>query len=442
MRILFFLIYWTTGFVFNQANTQNNTLDWKSILKQSKKTNKAILIDFYFTGCPPCAKLKKEVFQDQELYKKITDKYLVYFYNRDEENGKLKRKLNISSYPTIIVMDHEKNVLKRFSGYGGKDAFIENLFTAAGNFREFKLPEEYKNYKSDTLVLKQAVQYLYDNNFDYPDRKTGLTDENIEDIYYKYFTNVKTQDSVFTKIVTYQLLHIKECQEWLVNNMDFVKLYIPKERGKFYINRALEYYYKRPREIKNWEEQFERNKYITAALTEYHSGDEEFYDSLYHTLSFIDTKVYFRLKTVFKKGKYKYLDEFKEEVFFNLIQYQTHDKYIFDEILNYACELSIRYDCTQKLQNLFNSIENNPSYKNFPNLMEVQAICLYRMNRKEEAVEKMRLARIKANELESPFKFIIHELKAKKKLSPVNDECSRFKPKKPKFKVRHYLDTY
>ncbi len=101
---------------------------YKEATKKSKKENKPILM--YFTGsdwCAPCKKLKYELF-NSEKFKNIANKNLVMLEidnprnkdlvsaNKLEENYKLIKKYNVTSYPTFIFINHKGKEIKRKKG--------------------------------------------------------------------------------------------------------------------------------------------------------------------------------------------------------------------------------------------------------------------------------------------------------------------------------------
>lgn len=111
--------------------------DWAEAAKESKKTNKPILIDF--TGsdwCGWCIKLKEEVFDTPQFKKwaKDTVVLLEVDFPRGkkqseavkEKNKKLAMKYQIEGFPTIMFVDHTGKALGRY-GYdeGGPDVWTK-----------------------------------------------------------------------------------------------------------------------------------------------------------------------------------------------------------------------------------------------------------------------------------------------------------------------------
>jgi thioredoxin-related protein len=114
--------------------------DLEAAKKQAAQEKKAVLIDF--TGsdwCPPCKKLKADVF-DKEEFKKFAADNLVLVevdFPRSKPqspelkkaNAALQKSYKIEAYPTIVILDPSGKKLQEFQGYGGEDvkAYIAKI---------------------------------------------------------------------------------------------------------------------------------------------------------------------------------------------------------------------------------------------------------------------------------------------------------------------------
>ncbi|WP_298778789.1 thioredoxin family protein [uncultured Polaribacter sp.] len=102
--------------------------NYKKALKQSKKENKPILI--YFTGsdwCGPCQVLDRDLFHT-EKFKAFSEKSLVLLEvdlprrvdllptNKLKENYYLKSKYNVTSFPTLIVINDKEKIIGQRKG--------------------------------------------------------------------------------------------------------------------------------------------------------------------------------------------------------------------------------------------------------------------------------------------------------------------------------------
>jgi len=119
-------------------------LEWLTDLAQAKsqaKTeNKLVLMDF--TGsdwCPPCKKLKKDVFSSEEFatFAKANLVLMEVDFPRAKKqsaelkkaNDALSKKFDIEAYPTVVVLSPEGKQLSKDTGYDGSSAkdFVAKL---------------------------------------------------------------------------------------------------------------------------------------------------------------------------------------------------------------------------------------------------------------------------------------------------------------------------
>lgn len=107
-----------TGIQFTDAS-------WKEILKKAKAEKKIIFLDAYASWCGPCKKLQKEVFTK----KTVGDFYNSKFINvkMDMEKGEgpaLSQVYPLEAYPTLLFIDGNGKVLKKFIGAPGPEDLI------------------------------------------------------------------------------------------------------------------------------------------------------------------------------------------------------------------------------------------------------------------------------------------------------------------------------
>jgi thioredoxin-related protein len=114
--------------------------DYEQALSWAAEQNRPVLLNF--TGsdwCPPCMRLKSEVFDDA-IFARYASAGLVLVeldYPRSveqsdeliEQNQSLQQRYRIEGFPTLIVLDSEGKELRRHVGYmpGGTRAFVRWL---------------------------------------------------------------------------------------------------------------------------------------------------------------------------------------------------------------------------------------------------------------------------------------------------------------------------
>ena len=103
--------------------------DYEKAIKLANKENKNVLV--YFTGsdwCPPCIKLKTDLFDSKAFTELSTDYVLLYVdmpRNRDlltpgqmQHNKDLLKKYNKKGvFPLLTIVNEKGNVLDEYSGY-------------------------------------------------------------------------------------------------------------------------------------------------------------------------------------------------------------------------------------------------------------------------------------------------------------------------------------
>ncbi|MGJ8737587.1 thioredoxin family protein [Zobellia laminariae] len=131
MKLLLFLILPLC--LIGQTDT-TSSVDWlknyDKAIKVSKKENKNVLV--YFTGsdwCPPCKKLKHDLFETDE-FSELSKSYVLLYVdiprNKDllsdkqwDHNQEILKKLNKKGvFPLLTVVDGKGKALDEYSGYG------------------------------------------------------------------------------------------------------------------------------------------------------------------------------------------------------------------------------------------------------------------------------------------------------------------------------------
>lgn len=99
---------------------------WNDVLKQAKKENKLIFLDIYATWCGPCKRLKSNTFSNEEVGKLYNQKFINVALDGEKGEGlTLAQKYAVRSYPTLLFLDGNGNIVIRTGGYHNPDEFIE-----------------------------------------------------------------------------------------------------------------------------------------------------------------------------------------------------------------------------------------------------------------------------------------------------------------------------
>lgn len=128
------------------AETAPSTMQWSSLdaaLSESGKSGKPVMIDFNAEWCPPCRRLKHEVFEVPDHVRAIqTEVIPVSVVDRHREEGsnrpeveELYRRFQIRGFPTLVVFSPATGRAVQTSGYGGADWTRDWIASAARSVR-------------------------------------------------------------------------------------------------------------------------------------------------------------------------------------------------------------------------------------------------------------------------------------------------------------------
>lgn len=151
-------------------NFQDLTL--KEGLEKAKKENKKVFIDVYATWCGPCKYLSKNIFVDDDLGEFMNENFVSLKLDGEKGDGLLlMRDFNLSSYPTMLFLNPEMDLLKKIVGVVGADV-IQN----AGNeilhpetTAIYELEKKYREGNRDRDVLAEYVVEMLNSDED-PDK--------------------------------------------------------------------------------------------------------------------------------------------------------------------------------------------------------------------------------------------------------------------------------
>lgn len=108
-------------------------------LEQAKRDNKVVMFDFNADWCPPCQRMKHEVFEHPAYARRIQAAVVpVSVVDRYRETGtnpadiaELQERFKIEAFPTLVVMSPATGRYVMQAGYGGQDYTAQWIEAAA-----------------------------------------------------------------------------------------------------------------------------------------------------------------------------------------------------------------------------------------------------------------------------------------------------------------------
>lgn len=109
------------------------TGSFDDLLKEAKRTRKAIFLDFTATWCGPCRQMEKETFANAKVATVSSESYLAYKVDIDWFVGMdIAEKYNVKQYPTIVFLDYQGRYLNRIKGFYAPEYFVQYLKQYSG----------------------------------------------------------------------------------------------------------------------------------------------------------------------------------------------------------------------------------------------------------------------------------------------------------------------
>ncbi|KFC20118.1 thioredoxin family protein [Chryseobacterium sp. FH1] len=117
-KISFFFLIFAFQLGFSQQNIKFEDSDFATLLAKAKTEKKLIFLDAYAAWCGPCKLMERNVFTDAKVADYYNKNFINAHFDMEKGEGKeLAAKYGIRSYPTLLFLNGEGEVVGKELGY-------------------------------------------------------------------------------------------------------------------------------------------------------------------------------------------------------------------------------------------------------------------------------------------------------------------------------------
>ena len=100
--------------------------DLKSALKKAQEQKKIIFVDVYASWCGPCKMLDRQTFSNKKVGEHFNNKFINIKLDGESSEGiEIMKKYQLRSYPTLLFLDENGNLISKNTGFYSAKELIE-----------------------------------------------------------------------------------------------------------------------------------------------------------------------------------------------------------------------------------------------------------------------------------------------------------------------------
>ncbi|MGS0749173.1 thioredoxin family protein [Halpernia sp. GG3] len=221
IKYIFFLLLSVQ--IFSQESINFSQKPFAELLSQAKAEKKLIFLDAYASWCGPCKLLEKNVFPQTDVKEFYNKTFINTHIDMEKGEGPaLAQKYMIRSYPSLLFINGDGEIIQKALGYMGQEDFLA-LGKEVGNpMNAVESPKSlFEKGNKDPQFLETIIKN--NANSDYPFAKKAAE---------RYF-DVKNGKELTKNEVSYILYFIKSTKDPLYkvfsNSKDQILKSIPLE---------------------------------------------------------------------------------------------------------------------------------------------------------------------------------------------------------------------
>lgn len=108
----------TFGLGEKEAGVEFYNGSYDNLLRQARKENKPIILEFWASWCGTCKKMDNETFNDPDLAKYLKANFIIYKVDIDTFDGmEITDKFAVESFPSMLVLDKKAKPLEKLKGF-------------------------------------------------------------------------------------------------------------------------------------------------------------------------------------------------------------------------------------------------------------------------------------------------------------------------------------
>lgn len=135
-------------------------LSFDDALKEAKKSDKVLFVDFFTTWCRPCKMLDRTTWKDEKVVKLLNEKTVAIKIDADKQKP-LAKKYGVSGYPTLMFFKADGTRIGSLVGYLDGPTFLKSAKDMVAGITPLdRMKEDLEKSPNDPMKRHQFGQML------------------------------------------------------------------------------------------------------------------------------------------------------------------------------------------------------------------------------------------------------------------------------------------